>query len=66
MSRNLNTIVERLALLTDSERHQALWILDIIGECGWDDFPSRAVWERLLKEKKDRERERKQVVVGKT
>jgi hypothetical protein len=55
MPRNLKPITERLALLTDSERRPVLWILDIIAECGWDDFPSRAVWELKLKEKKDRE-----------
>lgn len=65
MSRNLNAIVERLALLTESERHQVLWVLDIICECGWDDFPSRAVWEKKLQEKKERERERKQMADSK-
>lgn len=55
MGRNLNPIVERLALLTDGERHAVLWILDIIAECGWDDFPSRAIWELKLKEKKERD-----------
>jgi hypothetical protein len=51
MGRNLNPIVERLALLTDSDRFKVFSILDIIAECGWEDFPSRAVWEKKLKEK---------------
>jgi hypothetical protein len=56
MPRNLKPIVERLAMLTDSEQRQALWVLDIVAECGWDEFPGRAVFELKLKEKKERER----------
>jgi hypothetical protein len=32
-----------------------LWVLDIISECGWDNFPNRAIWELKLEEKRERE-----------
>lgn len=54
--RNLNPITERLVLLTPSELRDALWVLDIIPECGWEDFPNRAIWELKIKEKAERER----------
>ena len=53
MQRNLSPITERLATLTDRERCTVLWVLDTISECGWEDFPSRAVWELKLKQKKE-------------
>lgn len=54
MSRNLSPVVERLALLTDADRLKVYSILDILAECGWPDFPSRAVWELKLKQKRVR------------
>lgn len=50
---NLNPILARLEMLTEGERQAALWILDIISECGWPEVPNRAVWELKLKERRE-------------
>jgi hypothetical protein len=51
---NWKPIVERLAQLTDSGQATALSVLEIVPECGVDDFPSRRFLEEKLKEKKER------------
>lgn len=61
MRRNYNPILERLNLLTYREQCNVLWMFDIIGECGWGDFPGRAFWETKMKEKREREIVREQM-----